>query len=79
MIKPIPQDHNPKPVMPNPPPPPPKNTEPPKKVDNSRFEGAVSQAAALNQGAPKIKLNLSQPAPPVIEPKEKGTNLNKIL
>ena len=77
MINPIPADNSPKPVMPNPPPP--KNTEEPRKVDNSRFESAVSQAAALNNNASPIKLNMSQPAPPAIEPQEKGTKLNKIF
>ena len=78
MIKPIPADNSPKPIMPNPPPPP-KNTEEPKKVDNSLFESAVSQAAALNNNASPVKLNISQPAPPPVEPQDKGTKLNKIL
>ena len=79
MIKPIPQNNTPKPVEHNPAPPPtsPKVKEAPKKIDNSHFEGAITQAKG--SAKPPIKLNLNSPAPPVIQPKENGTNLNKIL
>jgi len=78
MINPIPHNNKPKPAeQALPPPPPPKAKEAPKKIDNSHFEGAITQAKG--SAKPPIKLNLNSPAPPVIQPKENGTNLNKIL
>ncbi len=76
MNKPTPINNNSKPVQNHPAPPPSNVSGGPRKVDNSRFEGAVSQAHA----AP-IKVNINHPAPPppVNQPTGTGTKLNKIL
>ena len=78
MINPVHSNNTPKPVEHNPaPPPPPKVTEAPKKIDNSRFEGAITQAKGSSK--PPIKLNFNQPAPAVIEPSASETNQNKLV
>ena len=79
MTKPTPINNNPKPVQNNPPPPPPKGSGAPKKVDNSRFEGAVSQARGHATTPIKVNINHPAPPPPVNQPTGTGTKLNKIL